>query len=169
MRLALHRRAHLNGSRLALVAFSVIILTLALSGAALAADDLPTPAVTLPNTAGPFAQGSVVSVAWGVASPASTGWFHTYAYRDGSYYWLNSQAASGASSYGFDWTVTQPTGTDVWSGSGTWTAAATGWSRATPALASRSRPVPCPPPPSPYLIPPVPLPRDRWCRWPGCR
>ena len=87
---------------------------------------LPTPTVTLPNTAGPFDQNSVVPVAWTVAAPASTGYFHTYAYKDGSYYWLNSQAATGASSYSFNWTVTQPTGTGyvvrVWyvDGSGNW-------------------------------------------------
>ncbi len=74
------------------------------------AGTLPTPTVTAPSTAGPFAQGSVVPVAWNVAYAAATGWFHTYAFKDGSYYWLNSQAASGANAYSFSWTVTQPIG-----------------------------------------------------------
>ena len=64
--------------------------------AAAAVGGIPTPNVTTPSTAGPFTQGSVVPVAWNVAAPASTGWFHVYAYKDGTYYWLNSQAASGA-------------------------------------------------------------------------
>ena len=48
---------------------------------------------------------------WTVAYPATAGWFHAYAYKEGTYYWLASQAACGASSYGFNWTVTQPIGT----------------------------------------------------------
>ena len=65
-------------------------------------------------------------MAWTVAYAATTGTFHTYAYKDGTYYWLNSRAASGAGSYGFSWTVTQPLGAGyvirVWyvDGSGNW-------------------------------------------------
>ena len=72
------------------------------------AGTLPVPTVTLPDTAGPFARGSVVPVAFTVANPPATGVFHTYVFKGGTYYWLNSQAASGAGSYGFNWTVTQP-------------------------------------------------------------
>ena len=90
------------------------------------AGTLPVPAVTLPNSAGPFDLGSIVPVAFDVAFPATTGWFHTYAYKDGSYHWLDSRAASGAGSYGFDWTVAQPVAEGyvirVWyvDGSGNW-------------------------------------------------
>ena len=93
---------------------------------AIATGTLPAPTVTLPNTAGPFTQAARCSVAWTVAYAATTGWFHTYAYKDGTYYWLNSQAASGAGSYGFNWTVTQPIDTGyvvrTWyvDGSGNW-------------------------------------------------
>ena len=93
---------------------------------AIATGTIPTPTVTLPNTAGPFGLGSSVSVVWTVAYAATTGTFHTYVYKDGTYHLLNSRAASGAGSYGFSWTVTQPTGTGyvirVWyvDGSGNW-------------------------------------------------
>ena len=58
---------------------------------------VPTPSVTSPSTAGPFSQGSSVSVAWNVAGAPSTGTFHTYAVAgDGTYFWLDSRAATGA-------------------------------------------------------------------------
>ena len=69
---------------------------------------LPVPTVTAPSTSGPFSQGSSVSVAFNVAYAGTTGMFHTYAYKDGTYYWLDSRAATGAVSYSFSWNVTQP-------------------------------------------------------------
>jgi hypothetical protein len=70
----------------------------------------PTPEVTLPDSAGPFGQGSIVPVAWDVASPTSEGMFHVYAFGNDTYYYLTSQAASGLDSYSYSWTVSQPLG-----------------------------------------------------------
>ena len=82
----------------------------------------------------PSRQGSSVSVAWTVTYAGSTGQFHTYAEKDGTYYWLDSRAASGAGSYGFSWLVTQPQRTGGYElHLARRTAAAAGWSRTTPA------------------------------------
>ena len=74
----------------------------------ISAGTLPIPTVTQPSTAGPFSQGSSVTVAWNVAYATATGDFHAYAYKSGTYYWLNSLPATGAGSYSFSWIVTQP-------------------------------------------------------------
>ena len=84
------------------------------------------PTVTAPSTAGPFAQGSTVPVSFTVAYASSVGSFHTYAFKDGVYNWIDSRSASGLSTYNFNWTVMQPTGTGyvirTWyvDGSGNW-------------------------------------------------
>ena len=77
----------------------------------------------------------------------ATGMFHTYAYKDGTYYWLDSRAATGAGSYSFNWTVTQPVDSGyvirTWyvDGSGNWLVS----DDSSPTL-RRSPPAPCPSP-----------------------
>ena len=103
-------RCHSGRYHVAFVVLGAMVLVLAVSGTALAAD-LPTPTVTLPDSAGPFSLASTVPVAWTVASPATTGTFHIFAFASDTYYYLASQAATGLGSYTYDWIVSQPTGT----------------------------------------------------------
>jgi hypothetical protein len=71
----------------------------------------PKPTVTAPDAGGTFEQEAIVPVSWTLSNPAA-GMTHAYALAgDGTYHWLASQVASaGQTSYGFNWTVTQPLG-----------------------------------------------------------
>ena len=89
-------RGRLGGFRTAALAFCLILLLLALSEAALGANDVPAPTVTLPDSAGPFAQGAHGPGGLDGGRPATSGYFHVYAYKNGTYYYLDSQAATGA-------------------------------------------------------------------------
>ena len=63
---------------------------------AIAAGTVPAPTVTLPRYRRPLHPRRAWS-RWPGRWPTrrTTGMFHTYAYKDGTYHWLNSQAASG--------------------------------------------------------------------------
>ncbi len=92
---------------------------------AISAGSPPSITVTAPNTAGPFTRGSVVPVTWDVVNSPVGGYFHVYAY-DGTYHYLTSVAVTGAGSYTYNWTITQPVGSGyvirIWymDGGGSW-------------------------------------------------
>ena len=100
-------------------------------------------------------------------TPPPPGTFHVYAFKDGTYHWLNSQEATGAGSYTYDWTVTQPVDTGyvvrVWyvDAAGNWLV----FDDSSPSFAIK--PVPCPSPPSPCPTRPAPSAKAAWCRWPS--